>query len=118
MSNGQRLDAIMARKYTDRDGNEKSAFTRLGTAFPITNGGYSIVLDAMPAPEAAQNGGLQYRLLLMVPKPRDGEANRSGSSDERSGGTAAEYRDKQVTGGSNARFDDSDEIPFAPEWRA
>jgi hypothetical protein len=102
---GQRLDAIMARKYTDRDGNEKSAFTRLGTAFPITNGGYSIVLDAMPAPEAAQNGGLQYRLLLMVPKPRDGDAPRSG-------GTPAEYRDKQVTGGG-ARYDDlNDDIPF------
>jgi hypothetical protein len=80
MSN-TRLDAIMARKYTDRDGNEKSSFTRIGTAFTMQNGGYSIVLDAMPAPEAAQNGGMQYRILLMVPKPRE-DAPRSGSSDD------------------------------------
>jgi hypothetical protein len=95
----QRLDAIMARKYTDRDGNEKSAFTRIGTAFTMQNGGYSIVLDAMPAPEAAQNGGLQYRILLMVPKPRDGEAPRDSGS----------YADKRPP----ARHDDdADSIPF------
>jgi hypothetical protein len=80
----QRLDAIMARKYQDRDGNEKSSFTRIGTAFTMQNGGYSIVLDAMPAPEAAQNGGMQYRILLMVPKPREDAPRDNGSySDKR-----------------------------------
>jgi hypothetical protein len=98
---GQRLDAIMARKYTDRDGNEKSAFTRIGTAFATQSGGYSVVLDAMPAPEAAQNGGMQYRLLLMVPKPRDGDAPPSR-------GTADDYREKRQP----ARDSIDDEIPF------
>jgi hypothetical protein len=104
----QRLDAIMARKYQDRDGNEKSAFTRIGTAFTMQNGGYSIVLDAMPAPEAAQNGGLQYRILLMAPKPREDAPRDNGS-----------HADKRPAGGRPAGYSDTtdDEIPFAPEWR-
>jgi single-strand DNA-binding protein len=47
-----------------------------------------------------------------------GSAARPSPGNEQSGGTAAEYREKQVTGGGNARFDDSDDIPFAPEMRA
>jgi hypothetical protein len=98
---GQRLDALMARKYTDREGTEKSAFTKIGTAFPTRTGdGYSIVLDAMPAPEAAQNGGMQYRILLMPPKPRDGDAPRQGTADD--------HANKR----GPARDDLDDEIPF------
>jgi hypothetical protein len=97
MSN-TRLDAIMARKYQDRDGNEKSQFTRIGTAFSMQNGGYSIVLDAMPAPEAAQNGGMQYRILLMAPKPREDAPRDQGS-----------YADKRPP---SRRDDDEDSIPF------
>jgi single-strand DNA-binding protein len=53
-------------------------------------------------------------LTLLDGKRDDGD---SGSTDER-GPTPAEYREKQVAGGGNARFDDSDDIPFAPEMRA
>jgi single-strand DNA-binding protein len=48
--------------------------------------------------------------LTLLDGKRDGDD--SASSDERSSGTAAEYRDKQVTGGG-ARYDDlDDDIQF------
>jgi hypothetical protein len=60
MSNG-RLDAL-----TVRESNGKSYFTKIGAAFPSRNGnGYSILLDAMPAPTDGQ-----FKILLMEPKER------------------------------------------------
>jgi hypothetical protein len=64
-----RLDALTAREYTDRDGNKKSAFTRIGTAFEMSNGGWSIVLDALPVPSMGERG-METKILLMQPKPK------------------------------------------------
>jgi single-strand DNA-binding protein len=50
-----------------------------------------------------------------------GSANRPSPGNEQSGGTAAEYRDKQVTGGGRpGGYGDTmdDEIPFGAEMRA
>jgi hypothetical protein len=58
----ERLDAL-----TVRESNGKSYFTKIGVAFPARNGGgYSVLLDAMPAPTEGQ-----FKILLMVPKERD-----------------------------------------------
>jgi hypothetical protein len=58
----ERLDAL-----TVRESNGKSYFTKIGVAFPAKSGsGYSVLLDAMPAPTDGQ-----FKILLMVPKPRD-----------------------------------------------
>ena len=59
----ERLDALSV-----RESNGKSYFTKIGVAFPAKsgNGGYSLLLDAMPAPTDGQ-----FKILLMVPKPRD-----------------------------------------------
>ena len=58
----ERLDAL-----TVRESNGKSYFTRIGVAFPSRNGpGWSVLLDAMPAPTEGQ-----FKILLMEPKPRD-----------------------------------------------
>ena len=58
----ERLDAL-----TVRESNGKSYFTKIGVAFPSRNGGgYSVLLDAMPAPTEGQ-----FKILLMVPKERD-----------------------------------------------
>jgi hypothetical protein len=76
MSNG-RLDAL-----TVRESNGKSCFTKIGAAFPSRNGnGYSILLDAMPAPTDGQ-----FKILLMEPKPRESamtEIQRGGQEIER-----------------------------------
>lgn len=58
----ERLDAL-----TVRESNGKSYFTKIGVAFPSRNGnGYSVLLDAMPAPTEGQ-----FKILLMEPKERD-----------------------------------------------
>lgn len=58
----ERLDALSV-----RESNGKSYFTKIGVAFPAKSGtGYSVLLDAMPAPTEGQ-----FKILLMEPKPRD-----------------------------------------------
>lgn len=57
-----RLDAVSVR---EKDG--KSYFTRIGVAFPAKQGtGWSVLLDAMPAPTDGQ-----FKILLMEAKARD-----------------------------------------------
>lgn len=59
----ERLDAL-----TVRESNGKSYFTKIGVAFPSRNGpGYSVLLDAMPAPTDGQ-----FKILLMEPKADTG----------------------------------------------
>lgn len=83
----ERLDAVVAREYTDRDGNKKSSFTKIGAAFAMKNGGWSLSLDALPLPTMGERG-LETRILLMVPKPRDDAPRQSG------GGRAREIDDE------------------------
>lgn len=103
----ERLDALVARKYTDRDGNEKTMWTKIGAAFPTQNGGYSVTLEALPLPTMGDRG-LETRILLMVPKPReDSQERRSESRRD----TRSSYdRDDPRTGGFSRELDD--EIPF------
>lgn len=96
----ERLDALVARKYTDRDGNEKTQWTKIGAAFPTQNGGYSVTLEALPLPSMGERG-LETRILLMVPKPRDDQPARSNPRQQ-------SYAEQS---GGNARDLDS-EIPF------
>lgn len=102
----ERLDAVVAREYSDRDGNKKTAFTRIGVAFATKNGGWSLSLEALPLPTMGERG-LETRILLMPPKPKDEQkpAKREQTYAEQSGG-ASSY------GGPL-----DDEIPFAPEFR-
>ena len=97
----QRLDALLARKYTTRDGDEKTAFTKVGAAFPTRTGdGFTVVLDAFPAPDRESG---QFRILLMPPMERD---------DNRDTRSPRPDRDDPRTGGG-ARYDDMDDsIPF------
>lgn len=63
-----RLDAVAAREY-ESGGQTRTSFTRIGVALPTKRGdGYTLLLEAIPAP----TGG-QFRILLMPPKPRDGQ---------------------------------------------
>lgn len=65
-----RLDAVAAREYTTGQGETKTSFTRVGVALPTKRGdGYTLLLEAIPAPTEGQ-----FRILLMPPKPRDGQA--------------------------------------------
>lgn len=99
----ERLDALVARKYTDRDGNEKTSWTKIGSAWPTQNGGYSVALEALPLPTMGDRG-LETRILLMEPKPREDQPQRRSSGRQQSYGAAS--------GGHRSSYDDDGEAPF------
>lgn len=76
----ERLDAVVAREYQDRNGDRKTSFTRIGVAFPMRNGGYSIVLEALPVPQMGERG-IETRILLMPPRQRDDRQSQPDHSD-------------------------------------
>lgn len=94
----ERLDAVVAREYTDRDGNKKTSWTKIGAAWPTKNGGWSITLEALPLPTMGERG-LETRILLMEPKPKDDRQQSSGrqqSYAERSGGTTRQADTREL----------------------
>lgn len=98
----QRLDALIAREYTDRDGNKKTQWTKIGSAWPTQSGGYSVTLEALPLPTMGERG-LETRIVLMVPKPRDEQQPARQASQP-------SYAD--ASGAFNRGADPEDQIPF------
>ena len=83
----ERLDALSV-----RESKGKSYFTKIGAAFPNRDGkGWSILLDAMPAPVEGQ-----FKIMLREPLPKDGQ--RAGG-----GGSSQGYHDEPL----------DDNVPFA-----
>ena len=83
------MDVLACRKYT-AGGEEKTAFTKVGAAFPNRDGkGWSISLDCIPAPEVGQNGAMQYRLLMREPLPQDGQGAQAPARGRAAHGAAA-----------------------------
>lgn len=90
-----RYDALGVRE----DKNGKAWFTRLGSAFPTRDGlGYTVLLDAIPAPADGQ-----YKIILTVPKPKDEKPQQQSRGQSRGG----------YSGGGV----DDESIPFSMEWR-
>lgn len=92
----ERLDVLLTREY--QAGNEtKTAYTKVGVAFATKNGGYSVKMEAMPAPVDGV-----FNFVLFPPKPRDDNGGRqsNGGGQSRHGG------------GSAPVMDDPDSIPF------
>jgi hypothetical protein len=70
----ERLDALCVREHKG-----KSYFTKIGAAFPNRDGkGWSVLLDAMPAPSEGQ-----FKIMLREPLPKDGPrgSQDSGAPD-------------------------------------
>jgi hypothetical protein len=64
-----RYDVLTGSKYTNRDGEEKTFFTKIGTMFRNKTGeSFSLELIALPLPD--KEG--RVRLLVKEPQPRDG----------------------------------------------
>lgn len=95
-----RLDAMIARDWTDSSGATKTQWTRIGTAFPARQGeGYTITFDALPLPSLNRDGKLECRVMLRPPLPKDGDR----AAPARNGG-----------GGRGGFRDDlDDDVPFA-----
>lgn len=62
----QRYDASSPREYTDRDGNKKTSWQRVGVAFE-KDGKITVLLEAYPLP--GTDG--QVKIMLMEPRERD-----------------------------------------------
>jgi len=76
----ERMD-VLAPTQPNKDG--KSYLNRVGTAWATSNGGWRLILDALPLPVLKDNGKLETSLLLMPPKPKDDAPRGSdtGSDD-------------------------------------
>ena len=74
-----RLDAMIATDYTTSTGDNKTRWTKIGTAWPAKQGpGYSITLDALPLQSMSRDGKLECRILLREPLPARDDAPRGG----------------------------------------
>lgn len=106
-----RYDAVAARTYTDRDGNEKSSFTNIGVAFPMKErDGFSLRLHAMPAPVDGE-----YSILLMPPKPREDQErqpDRSGGDYGKASGREQKRQRPQERDSYGNNDMNDDDIPF------
>ena len=72
-----RYDALTVSKYVDRNGDEKSFFTKIGTMFQSKSGDtYSLELIALPIPD--KEG--KVRLFLKQPEQREGAQQVSRSA--------------------------------------
>lgn len=72
-----RYDVLTVSKYLDRDGNEKSFFTKIGTMFPNKNSvSFSMELVALPISD--KEG--KVRLYIKAPEQRDGDQGSRSSS--------------------------------------
>lgn len=72
-----RYDALSA-----RESNGKSYFTKIGVAFPNKDGkGFSILLDAIPAPTDGQ-----FKIMLREPLPKDGQRSEPQQNTTAGGG--------------------------------
>lgn len=95
-----RFDLVSPR--AGKDG--KTRWFKVGAAFPRDKGGFQLVFDALPLPDA------EGRVTLMMWEAKqDGQSSQARAAD----------RAQRPTGGAPAgKYDDMEsEIPFAPEWR-
>jgi hypothetical protein len=70
----ERLEAM-----TVRESNGKSYWTKIGVAFPAKQGeGYTVLLDAMPAPVEGQ-----FKILLREPLPPREQTQSYGRQNAR-----------------------------------
>lgn len=63
----ERMDLLSARPYTDKNGEARTAFTRIGTAWQTTKG-WSLTFDALPLPSMNDKGVVETRVLMMPPR--------------------------------------------------
>jgi hypothetical protein len=93
----ERYDAVAVRKY-ESNGEEKSAFTNVGVAFPMKDrDGFSLRLHCLPAPVDGE-----YSILLFPPKPREDREERPARRNEDSYGNQS----------GRGQRDLDDDIPF------
>lgn len=66
-----RMDILAIRSYA-KDGETKTAFTKIGVAFATKTGGWQLVFEALPIASLSDKGTIETRALMKPPQPRDG----------------------------------------------
>ena len=95
-----RYELKVARKYTTRDGQEKTAWTRVGAMFRSKNSdSFGIHLEVMPLPDK-ETGAI--RIMAFVPEEK---TDGGGQQRQQYGSRPAQQSDGFSPGGD-------DEIPF------
>jgi hypothetical protein len=94
-----RFDLVSPRKSKD----DKTRWFKVGAAFPRDKGGYQLVFDALPLPDAEG----RVTLMMWEAQEREGQSSQARTAD----------RAQRPTGGAPAGGDMDDEIPFSMEWR-
>ena len=94
--------AVSTRRYTDSEGNEKSAYENVGSVLEMDDGGRMILLKRSfnPAGVPFKDGGDQIIISMFVPKDKDQEPEKEQHSKAKSNA----YQPQNT-------FDDED-IPF------
>lgn len=73
----QRFDLISPRTRKD-----KTHWQKVGAAFPRDKGGFSLVFDALPLPDAEG----RVTVLMVEPTPRDGQQQQQPAGSGYGGG--------------------------------
>lgn len=69
----ERYDIVTARQYVNKDGELKTAWTLIGSAWSTAKG-WSLTFDALPVPQMSDKGVVETRALLMPPRGKSGTA--------------------------------------------
>jgi hypothetical protein len=75
-----RYDVMTGRNYTDRNGDQKTSWTKIGTMF-ATERGFRIAFDALPLPNL-RDGKIEVSAVCFPPKPREEKGAGRGDLDE------------------------------------
>ena len=88
-----------------KDGSTR--WFKVGAAFPRDKGGFQLVFDALPLPDAEG----RVSLMMWEAKPREDNGTRQQSARQSS------YDAQRPSGAPAGGADYGDDIPFNPEWR-
>lgn len=107
MSNKTRYDAMMVREY-ESNGQTRSAWTKIGSAFVNKDGSIGLALDAIPL------DWTKCKIILQVPKTEEEiealmQKKQQGGGGGRSGGYGRKGRGGGEAPSYPASFDDHDD---------
>ena len=96
----ERFDIVVPRKGKD----EKTYYTKIGVAFPMEKGGYSIQFEALPIPQP------DGRVVALMFPPREDAARSAPALRAPARAETSAFR--PAVRPAPAEVDDSDAIPF------
>jgi hypothetical protein len=109
---GVRWDAMSVREYTDRQGQQRTYWTKVGSGFTNKDGSIGIQLDALP---------LDGRIVLQIPLTKEQreakfQQRQQGYQQQRGGGWSPQQRTAQQPQRTNAQRFNQPPQPQPPAY--